>query len=273
MTVISSNPQRSEEISALGATPAIGTLQNTSFLAATFQGADVVYTMTPPANYFDHSLDLLQYYKELGNSFANAVSQAGVKRVINLSSIGAHLASGNGILEGTYHVEQSLNRLPEDVAVTHVRPVEIYYNLFQFIDLIRNQGIMAGNLAEGDLNAWVSLEDIASCVAEEINTASEGQTVRYVVSEEVTYRDLATTLGSAIGKPDLKWVQIPDEQLRESLINVGMQPKIAEKMTEMYAAIHSGLLYEDYKQNKPLTFGKVKLKDFAKDFAAAYGSA
>ena len=71
----------------------------------------------------------------------------------------------------------------------------------------------------------------------------------------------------------MKWVQITDDQLRESLVNVGMQPKVAEKMAEMYAAIHNGLLYEDYNQNKPLTFGKVKLKDFAKDFAAAYKTA
>ena len=270
VTVISSNPERSEEIATLGATPAIGTLQDTTFLASTFQGADAVYTMIPPANYFDPNLDILQYYKELGNSFANAVSQAGVKWVINLSSIGAHLERGNGILEGTYHVEQSLNGLPEDVAVTHIRPVEIYYNLFQFIDLIKSQGIMAGNLAEDDRNAWVSLDDIANSVVEEINTPATGQNVRYVTSEEVTYKELASTLGSAIGNPDLKWVQITDDQLRESLINVGMQPKIAEKMTEMYAAIHNGLLYEDYNQNKPLTLGKVKLKDFAKDFAAAY---
>lgn len=270
VTVISSNPERSEEISALGAKPAIGTLQDTNFLASSFRGADVVYTMAPPANYFDQKLDLLQYYKELGNSFAEAVSKSDVKRVINLSSIGAHLEKGNGILEGTYHVEQSLNRLSEDVAITHIRPVEIYYNLFQFIDLIKIQGIMAGNLAEDDLNAWVSLEDIANSVVEEVNTPSKGQNVRYVTSDEVTYKELATTLGSAIGIPNLKWVQITDGQLQESLVNVGMQPKIAEKMTEMYAAIHSGLLYEDYNQNKPLTFGKVKLKDFAEDFATAY---
>ena len=77
--VISSNPERRKETSGLGAVPATGKLQDTSFLAYTFQWADVVYTMTPPANYFDHSLDLLQYYKELGNNFAEAVSQAGVK--------------------------------------------------------------------------------------------------------------------------------------------------------------------------------------------------
>ena len=68
VTVISSHLVRSKEISALGATPAIGKLQETDFLASTFKGSDLVYMLVPPANYFDHELDLLGYFTELGNS-------------------------------------------------------------------------------------------------------------------------------------------------------------------------------------------------------------
>ncbi|MEM0941729.1 MAG: NAD(P)H-binding protein [Bacteroidota bacterium] len=273
VTVISSNSVRSKEISALGAIPAIGKLQDTDFLASTFKGSDLVYTLVPPANYFDRKLDLLEYFIELGNGFADALRQTEVERVVNLSSIGAHLEKGSGILEGTYQVENILNNLPDDVAVTHVRPVEIYYNLFQYIERIKSEGVMSGNLAEDNINVWVSLEDIANSVVEEINSPSIGRKVQYVAGEEVTYKELASTLGSAIGKPDLKWVQITDDQLRDRLIHVGMQPKMTEKMTEMYAAIRSGLLYEHYNQNKPRTFGEVKLENFAEDFAAAYKKA
>ena len=64
VTVISSNPARSKEIVAAGAIPAIGTLQDVDFLASTFKGAEVVYTLAPPANYFDHDLDLLGYFQD-----------------------------------------------------------------------------------------------------------------------------------------------------------------------------------------------------------------
>ncbi len=37
----------------------------------------------------------------------------------------------------------------------------------------------------------------------------------------------------------------------------------------MNASTHSGKLYEDYYRNKSMP-GKVKLKDFAKEFAAVY---
>ena len=273
LTIISSNPDRSQEIEAMGATPAVGKLQDVKFLTSVFQGADAVYTMVPPANYFDHNLDLLGYFKELGHSFAEAIRPTPVKRVVNLSSIGAHLDQGSGILEGTYHVEQSLNNLPEDVAITHVRPTEIYYNLYQFVGLIKNQGIIGSNLAKDNVNVWVSLQDIAEVAAEELVKPGSGRDVRYVASEELTYQEVADTLGSAIGKPDLPWVMMTDEQLTESLKGAGMKPDIAEKMAEMYAAIRSGLLYEDYRVHQPDTLGRVKMKDFARDFAAAYEKA
>ncbi|MEM1338700.1 MAG: NAD(P)H-binding protein [Bacteroidota bacterium] len=273
VTVISSNPARTNKIEEIGAIPAIGRLQDIGFLTTTFEGADVVYTLAPPANYFDQDLDLLAYFKALGTSFAEAVRQSGVKRVVNLSSIGAHLDKGNGILEGTYHVEQRLNCLPEDVAVTHIRPTEIYYNLFQFVPLIKEHGIIGSNLEEDNINSWVSPVDIAACVAEEINTPSSGRKVCYAASEELTYSELASALGAAIGKPDLQWVMITDAQFLQSLEGVGMQPSIAKGMVEMYAAIRSGLLYGHYNSNKPEKFGQVKIWDFAKDFAVAYTNA
>ena len=58
--------------------------------------------------------------------------------------------------------------------------------------------------------------------------------------------------------------------MQSGLEAIGMQSKIAAGMTEMYAAINCGLLYEDYNLHKPATMGKVKAKDFAKEFAGVY---
>jgi hypothetical protein len=38
-----------------------------------------------------------------------------------------------------------------------------------------------------------------------------------VASEELTCNEIASILGTAIGKPDLKWIIIPDEQLQSGL--------------------------------------------------------
>lgn len=270
VTVISSNAERQKDIEAMEATAAIGALEDVDFITTAFRGADAVFCMVPPANYFDHNLDLLAYYKNLGNNYAQAITQSGVKKVVNLSSIGAHMKEGNGILQGTFYVESILNALPSDVAITHIRPTEFYYNLLPQVHSAKENGFIASNIGGEVVNAWVSPVDIASVIAEEITSPLAGHKVRYVVSDELTYNALAKILGEAIGNSDLKWVTLADEQLTEDLKAAGMQPAIAEDMTAMYAAINSGLLYEHYNQHKPKKIGTVKMKDFAQDFAKAY---
>ena len=179
VTVISSNPEKQKEIEAMGAIAAIGSLEDVDFIAASFADADVVYSMVPPANYFDHGLDLLGYYRRLGNNYAQAIMQSGIQRVINLSSIGAHLDGGNGILRGTYHVEIFLNELSTDVSITHIRPTEFYYSFLPQVYSAKNNGFIASNISNEVVNSWVSPLDIANAIAEEITTPFTGRKVRF----------------------------------------------------------------------------------------------
>ncbi|ETZ21187.1 NAD(P)H-binding protein [Pedobacter sp. V48] len=270
VTVISSNPDKKTEIATLGAIPAIGTLEDVNFLTETFTGADAVYTMVPPNNYFDHSLDLLAYYRQLGQNYADAIEKSGVTRVVNLSTIGAHLEKGSGILIGAHKVEGIFNGLSPEVAITHIRPTSFFYNLYGYTDMIKNAGLIAANYGAESIIPWVSPIDIASAVAAELVTPFAGRKVRYVASEELTGNETARILGAAIGKPDLKWMIISDEETQSSLESIGMNPRIAGGLVEMYASLHNGLLAEDYNCNKPAVMGKVKLSDFAKEFATAF---
>jgi uncharacterized protein YbjT (DUF2867 family) len=270
VTVISSKPEKQTDIEALGANAVIGSLEDVNLLVSTFTGADAVYTMVPPNNYFDLNLDLLAYYRRLGNNYATAIEQSGVKRVVNLSSIGAHLEQGSGILLGAHDVEQILNELSSDIAITHLRPTSFYYNLLGYVDMIKAEGFIAANYGADAKIPWVSPIDIAAAIAEEIAIQLVGRKVRYVASEELTGNETARILGAAIGKPDLQWIIISNTQMLDDLESAGMNPQIAAGLVEMYASLHSGLLAEDYYRNKPTVMGKVKLADFAKEFAAAF---
>jgi len=271
ITVISSNPERQKEIEALGASAAIGTMEDADFLTASFKGADAVYVMETmgPRGFFDHNLDIIAAINKIGNNYKQAIEQSGVKRVVHLSSIGAHTDKGNGLLAFHYNVENILKQLSSDVSITFMRPVGFYYNLLGFINTIKTQGVIATNYGGDSKKPWVSPIDIAAAVAEELVTPFEGRKVRYVASEEISCNELASLLGAAIGKPDLKWVIIPDEQLLNGMIAAGMNPKIAAGMVEMNAGMNNGDLYEDYFRNKP-TLGKVKLAEYAKEFAVIY---
>ncbi len=189
--------------------------------------------------------------------------------MVHLSSIGAHLEKGSGLILGHHAVEEILNRL-SDVAITFMRPVGFYYNLFGFVPMIKKEGIIAANYGADEMLIWVSPLDIAAAIAEEIATPLTGRKIRYVASDELTGNETANILGNAIGKPGLKWILVSDEQRKITLEGAGLNPRIAAGLVEMFASQHSGLLSEDYYRHKPALMGKVKMADFAKEFAIAF---
>ncbi len=270
--VISSDQKKQKDIETLGAKAAIGSLEDIDFLVASFADADAVYCMIPPNNYFNHDLNLLAYYQTVAANYFIAIETANIKRVVYLSSVGAHLKQGSGILIGHHAGEAIMSRLPNDVAITFMRPVGFYYNLLGFVNVIKQKGLIEANYGAEEQLLWVSPIDIASAVVEELISLVAGTKIRYVVSDELSGNETARILGEAIGKPDLKWKLILSEQWLQNLKAIGMNPTIASGFIEMFESQHNGLLTEDYYLNNPTSFGKVKLKDFAFDFAKVYYS-
>jgi len=141
---------------------------------------------------------------------------------------------------------------------------------FKPIFSIKRLGFIGANYGGDDKMVMVDPRDIAAAAAEEIETPATGKKVRYVASDEHTANETAHILGAAIAKPDLKWVTFTDEQTQGGLEESGMPAHIATSFVELGASIHSGALRQDYDLHKPIAMGKVKLEDFAKEFAAAF---
>jgi uncharacterized protein YbjT (DUF2867 family) len=272
VTVISSKVKRQTEIEAIGAKAAIGTMEDLDFLSATFKGADVVYVMETLGgahSFFDKNLDIVDATTKICNNHKQAIQHAGVKHVVHLSSVGAHTDKGVGLLELHFIAENILKQLPNDVSIKSMRPVGFYNNMLGFIPTIKAQNAIISNYGGDEKEPWVSPLDIATVIAEEIEKPFNGRETRYIASDEVSPNEAAKILGEAIGKPDLKWLTISDEQFLDGLLSSGMNPQIAKGFTEMNASSRSGVLYKDYNNNKP-TLGKIKLKDFTKEFAIVF---
>ena len=267
VTVISSNADRKSEIEALGATAAIGSVSEPAFVTEVFKGADAVYTMVPPTY---AAADWKQHIAGIGKIYAQAIAAAGVKNVVNLSSMGAHMPEGCGPVSGLYFVEQALNAL-DGVNVKHLRPGFFYYNFMANIGMIKHMGIIGGNYGEGAKLVLANPADIADAAYEElVNLSFTGNSIRYVASDEKTTDEVASILGTAIGKPDLKWVNFSDEQTMGGMLQNGVPEEVAKNYAEMGAAMRSGEMASDYLKNKPAKFGKTIFEAFAPAFAAAY---
>lgn len=299
VTVISRQPERKNEIEALGAKAAIGTNFDLDFLITTFKGADVVYCMESlDSNQVLHDpdftfTDILSTIDKIVNNYKEAILQSGLSKVVHLSSIGAHTDKGTGFLLFHYHAERVLRSLPDSVSIKFMRPVSFYYNLLQFIPAIKimskgllgafmsirnyglagflsgKRGVILSNYGGNTINLLVSPHDIASVIAEEIEKPFEGRTFRYIASEELTCEAEAKILGESIGKPFLKWAAVSDKQFLKAMIDMKMSPSIAKAFVETNRAGRTGELYEDYYRNRPI-LSKTKLRDFAPEFAQAY---
>jgi uncharacterized protein YbjT (DUF2867 family) len=266
VTVISSNAGKQAEIEQLGATAAIGSVTDAGFLAKTFTGADAVYLMVP--NDFSQP-NVYEHQKQVGDRYVEAIQRSGVKNIVLLSSIGAHLRKGAGPIDGLAYLEERLATL-EGLNVKLLRPSYFYYNLHAMGGMVRQAGIMGSNF--GNTMALTHTNDIADVAVKHLLALDfKDQTVEYIVSDERTTEDIASVLGGAIGKPDVPWIPFSDEDALNGMLQAGLGQDLAERYVQMGKAFREGKAQEHFLQHKPAQYGKVKLEDFAREFAAVYG--
>jgi uncharacterized protein YbjT (DUF2867 family) len=266
VTVISSNKERKAAIEALGATAAIGSVRDEDFLTNALKGADAVFAMTPPAM---GPNNILANTINAGKAYASAIKKAGTPRVVMLSSVGADLPEGNGPVAALYHIEKMYNEI-EGTAFRFFRAGYFFRNFLNNVPLIRTMGIMGANFPATTRMPLTHQDDIAAAVATELQTSFNGKQVRYIVSDLRTPHEMAKSVGAAIGIPDLPWVEFTDEQSLQGMKQAGLPGELAGLLTEMGAGIRSGSLFRDFENNGSPVIGRIKLEDFAKEFAEMF---
>lgn len=268
VTIVTSDKAKAPAITTLGATPAVGSIEDVDFLTATFKGADAVYLMIPP------KIDANPWKKwiaGIGEKYAQAIKAAGVKKVVNLSSIGADQPAGIGPVTGIHFAEIALDT-HSGADIRHLRAGYFYLNLYSAIGLIKKAGIYGNNFGPDTKVILVHPRDIAAAAAEELlNPRFKGSSVRYIAGDERTSKEIAAVLGAAIGKPELPYVPFSDEDTVKGIMGAGLPEEAAVNYAEMGAAIRSGIMFADYQKHRP-TLSPTKLEDFARDFAAAYNA-
>jgi len=268
VTVVSSQESRKAEIEALGAKAAIGSVQDLAFLTETFTGADAAYIMVPPTF---SATNWKAYIGDTGKIYAQAIKAAGLKHIVNLSSIGAHMPEGCGPVSGLHFEETALNTLT-DVHIKHLRPGNFFTNLYTNIGMIKHNGIIGANYGNNTTIIFAYPADIADVAAEELLTLSfKNHSIRYVVSDERTTSEVAKVLGTAIGKPELPWIDFTDADSYAGMTGAGLPEEVAKNYVEMGKALREGTMFADYNTHKAsVKKSKTKLEEFAKEFAAAY---
>ncbi len=264
---IARDKNRLKSLEAQGAEIHQGSLDDSKFLANTFEGATAVYAMIPPDQ---RAEDLFEYMNRIGESIYKALRQSKVPNVVNLSSIGAQLPSGTGPISGLHHQEQRLNQLEGNVL--HLRPTFFMENFFVDIPMIREMGIIGSPAKPDVILPMIATQDIGDVAADRLNRLDfKGKTVLDLLGpRDVGFAEAARILGAAIGKPDLPYVQFSYEDAEKGMVQGGLSTDIAKKYVEMYRSFNDGVIKP--MPRKPENITPTTIEQFAKIFVEAYNA-
>jgi uncharacterized protein YbjT (DUF2867 family) len=236
--VVGRSTERLQALAAQGAEPFIADFTDAASLTRAFTGADGVYAMIPPK---PDSQEPLAYRKQVSDALSTALAKTGVKHAVTLSSIGADKTAGTGPVVGLHELEEKLNRVA-GLNVLHLRAGYFMENTLAQVGIIQAIGMTAGPLRADLKVPMIATRDIGAAAAHALlNLDVSGHQARELLGQrDLTMTEAAAVVGKAIGKPDLGYMQLPDAQVRPSLIQLGMSEKVADMLLEMAGAMNAG---------------------------------
>ena len=236
--VVGRNAAHLQPFAAKGAEIFIAEVTDAAALTKAFHQADSAYVMIPPNI---TSNDPLGYSNRVSDAIAAAVQNTETKNVVALSSIGADKPAGTGPVLGLHHLEQKLNQI-SSANVLYLRAAYFMENTLPQANAIRKMGYSVGPLRPDLKLPMIATRDIGTAAADALlhPTARGKQTRELLGQRDLSYTEVAAVLGKAIGKPDLKYVQLGDDQARGAMVQMGMSEQSARLILEMAAALNSG---------------------------------
>ncbi len=268
--IISRDADKAAALVAQGAEWINGSSTDQATLTKAFEGAKAAYIMIPPSA---QAPDFTAYQAEASENIAQAIQSSGLKNAVTLSSLGAHMTSGAGVVQGLHHFENRLNQI-QGLNVLHLRPTYFLENTLGQAGAVKAMGMMAGVL-RGDLKMpMIATQDIAQYAIKRLQALDfSGNGVQHLLgAQDISYDELAPLYGAAIGKPDLKYVQIPDETFKGIMLKEWYASEsFADRMIEFTQAVNDGRVAaeapRDAETNTPTTPA-----DFSNVFAHVYNS-
>ena len=258
------------ELKRAGAEVLTGDATDAAFLAKAFRGADAVYTLLPTDR---RSPDYRAEQDRQGEAIVKAIRESGVRYVVALSSLGADLSEGTGVIAGLHAQEERLKRL-EGTNVLLLRPVSFFENFYDTLGLIKQQGINGDSVAPDLAVPMIATRDIADVAAKALKARDwKGVVVRELLGpRDLSYAEATRILGERIGKPDLQYVQFSYADEARALVQAGLSESFAGLYVEMTRAFNEGTV-KPREGRTPENTTPTRFEDFAGELARAYAAA
>src|SRR3984957_8924725 len=266
--VIGRDAKRLEQFSRQGAEAVVADMTDASALERAFSGARAVYAVMPP----DISApDVRAYQEKVTDSLAAAIRNNGISFAVALSSTGADKTYGTGPVLGVHGLEKKLEAIAGLNALS-LRCGYFMENLLPQIGIIQSLGFMAGPVRADVPLPMIATSDIGAVAAESLAKLDfvGKQTRELLGARHVTYTEAAKIIGTAIGKPDLAYRQVPASVLKPPMMQMGMSSNMVDLLLEMSDALNTGHMKSQEPRSARNTTATTLETFVAEVFAPAY---
>lgn len=233
----------------------IADIFNADSLAKAFEGGETVFLITPESFRSD---DVLGDGQRMIEVYRKTVEKTGIRRIIGLSSMGAHLDAGTGNLMISHWLEQAFEDLP--VETLFIRPAYYYSNWAAYIDVAKEYGVLPTFFAPEQKIPMVSPQDVARFAASAMATpAFTEKVVELAGPQDYSAQEVARIYAQCFGQ-DIVPQQTPKEQWVPMLIEAGFSRDAALNMADMTTTLTDG--EGNPKSNAKLVRMETSLDDF-----------
>lgn len=206
----------------------IADIFNTDSLIKAFDGGDTVFLLTPESF---HSEDVIGDGERMIACYRQAIERTGIRRVVGLSSLGAHLGVGTGNLEISYKLEHAFDGL--SIETTFIRPAYYFSNWLGYIDVIKSYGVLPTFFEPNQKIPMIAPNDVARFAASVLMSPTPTpKVIELVGPQDYSTFDVANAFSKCLGI-DVIPHQTPREQWLQTLTGVGFSENAARNMIAM----------------------------------------
>lgn len=262
------SPDKLADLGAAGAEVRTGDAIDATWLAEAFRGSDAVFAMLP---FNPLTADHLAEQAALGEAVVAALRSATVEYVVDLSSLGGEQPTGHGLIASLYAQEQRLQTLT-GTNVLVLRPVSFFENFHAAVEVIREHGVNVDSV-EADLALpMIATRDVAQVAADALGSRDwTGFVVRELLGQrDLSHSEVTAIIGARLGRPDLRYVQLPYDEMAATLEGAGLSASYARGYVDMTRAFNEGRMASGTGRT-PENTTPTRFEEFADTLAVAAG--
>ena len=237
VTVIVRSAEKGEPWKAKGAKVAISSLDDRPKMTEILRDAEGAYLLIPP-NY--ESGNYLEGRRRLIQALAEAVDASKIEHVVLMSSSGAHLPSGTGLILVNHMGEEAIKKVARNLTI--LRPGSFVENWAAVLGAAKANGVLPTFHSPQHKLVMIATPDVGRFAAESLLDPPPGRRILNLAGpQEYSPEDIAQILSGLLGR-EVRVVNPPMSAAVATFMKAGFSEEVARLFAEMHEAANTGKL-------------------------------